>query len=340
MPSGERLAKVQKSPHYKNGSFQNRSVTPSLAEGYSTTKVFYDFFFTKYPQTIPVAQIPTTKTDLRTLPSEEDMLVWMGHSSYYFQLAGKRFLVDPVLSGNASPIPNSNRAFEGTDVYTPDDLPEIDYLLISHDHYDHLDYITIKALRSKVKQVICGLGVGQHFEYWGYDPAKIKELDWFEDLSLENNIRLRTHSARHFSGRSFKRNTSLWLSYIILTPDFKMYLGGDSGYDTHFKEIGQQFGSIDLAILENGQYNKAWQYIHCLPEETLQAAVDVKAKRFLPVHSSKFKLAHHTWFEPLEQVYSLNQATHRIPMLTPIIGQKVLLTDTTQQFDAWWKGRE
>lgn len=337
MPKEARLTRIMQSPNFRDGSFQNISDTPSFAEGYTPFGIFKEFFFTKFPQTIPDQAIPNTKTDLKQLPLEEDVLVWMGHSSYYFQLEGKRFLVDPVLSGDAAPLPKMNRSFEGADIYTVGDFPEIDYLLISHDHYDHLDYYTIKALQPKVKQVICGLGVGQHFEYWGYTASQIVEKDWYEEVQLSKDMVVKTHPARHFSGRFYKRNNTLWMSYALITPTYKLYIGGDSGYDNHFKEAGNLYGPFDLAILENGQYNKAWHYIHCLPDETLQAAVDVRAKRVLPVHSSKFKLANHTWFEPLDMLTKLNEQSHNLPMLTPIIGQKVSLRDTTQVFDKWWK---
>ncbi|MBX2966094.1 MAG: MBL fold metallo-hydrolase [Cyclobacteriaceae bacterium] len=334
-PAGERLKRIQQSPHYKNGTFQNVHFTPYLTEGYSAFSVFYNFLFKKHPRTEPADSIPSIKTNLHTLPADEDILVWFGHSSYYIQVSGKRFLVDPVFSGNASPLPGSTPSFKGTDIYTVDDIPEIDFLLITHDHYDHLDYKTILSLQKKVKTVICGLGVGEHFEYWGYDAGIIHEKDWDEEINLADSLNLYTATARHFSGRLFSRNNTLWLSFIIETPHRKLYLGGDSGYATHFAEIGEKFGPFDLAILDNGQYNVAWQAIHMLPEEGLKAAQDLKAKRLFPVHSSKFKLAHHAWDEPLKKITELN-AQHNIPLVTPIIGEIVRLDDEHQSFTHWW----
>src|SRR5690606_34041675 len=276
----------------------------------------YDFFFTKFPRTNPTDRIPSVKTDLKQIPLTENVLVWFGHSSYYIQLNGKRFLIDPVFSGNASPILKSNKSFKGSDIYSAEDMPYIDFLLISHDHYDHLDYETILKLKPKVKQVICGLGVGSHLEHWEFEDSKVIEKDWNQEIELTDGITLHTTPARHFSGRSFTRNNTLWLSYVLETPDFKMFLGGDSGYDTHFKAIGEKFGGFDLAILENGQYNEAWHDIHTLPEEVLKAAVDLKAKRILPVHSSKFKLAFHSWDEPLKQVTKINEEKYHLPLVT------------------------
>lgn len=335
-PSGERLERLRQSKNYSDGAFVNRSFTPNLTEGYSMPGIIYDFLFSKNPRQKPSRPIPSIHTDLRRFPVDSNVLVWFGHSSYFLQMDGVKFLVDPVFSGNASPIPGSTKAFPGTDIYTVQDMPDIDYLVISHDHYDHLDYETVKALRTKVKKVICGLGVGSHFEHWGYAPAQLIEKDWDETVELGQGMKLHTLTGRHFSGRSFSRNNTLWLSYVLETPHQKLFIGGDSGYDGHFAEIGERFGSIDLAILENGQYNIAWHAIHCLPEEVLQAGRDLRAKRIMPVHSSKFALALHDWDAPLKTVTQLN-ATYHFPLVTPLIGEVVHLDDSTQVFREWWK---
>ncbi len=335
-PSGQRLALLAQSPNYKDGKFQNFHYTPDLTEGYSMLGIMFDMLFKNHPRRKPVDSLPSVKTDLLNLSADSNVLVWFGHSSYFMQIEGKRFLVDPVFSGNASPIPGTTKSFKGADIYSVADLPHIDYLLISHDHYDHLDYETIIALKNKVGKVICGLGVGEHFEYWGYSPQNLIEKDWNQKVDLGNGFTLNTVPGRHFSGRGFKRNNTLWTSYLLETPKAKIFIGGDSGYDTHFKEIGNQFGPIDLAILENGQYNVAWQAIHTLPEETVKAAKDLKAKRFFPVHSSKFMLAMHQWDEPLNDVTKINNG--EIPMVTPMIGEVVNLNDEQQVFTQWWKG--
>jgi L-ascorbate metabolism protein UlaG (beta-lactamase superfamily) len=334
-PTGKRLEKVQSSPNYKDGSFVNRSYTPSLTEGYSMSKVMFEFLFHKGPRAKPKGVIPSVHTDLKNLAAG-DWLVWFGHSSYFFQTDGLKFLVDPVFSGNASPIPGSTKSFKGTDVYTVDDLPEIDYLLISHDHYDHLDYETIRKLKGKVKKVICGLGVGAHLERWGFRADDIIEMDWDTDIEPQKGVKVYGLTARHFSGRTFKRDQTLWMSYLLQTPTRKIYIGGDSGYGEHFKEIGELYGPIDLAIIENGQYNRAWKAIHCLPGENLQAALDLKAKRLMPVHSSKFDIALHDWDEPLKEMVKRNQKVG-LPLVTPKIGETVNLNDSAQVFTEWWK---
>lgn len=334
-PRGERLEKIKKSPHYKNGKFENLNPTPTLAEGYNYFHVIYDAYIRKKPRLYPTLTIPNIKTDLKNIPLDSNILVWFGHSSYFIQIVGKRILVDPVFSGNASPLPGTVKAFNGADIYTADDMPFFDYLFITHDHYDHLDYKTIINLKDKVNTVVCGLGVGSHFEFWGYKSQKILEGDWYDKFELDTNITVYLEPSRHFSGRSLTRNNTLWVSFLLQTPNSKIYLGGDSGYDTHYAQIGKKYGPIDLAILDNGQYNPAWKYIHNQPEDVLIAAQDLNAKRILPVHSSKFALASHDWDEPLSRITELNQ-TYNIPILTPKIGEVVLLNDTTQQFTKWW----
>lgn len=336
-PTGKRLERIQQSPHYKNGRFQNIHPTPTLTKGYTMAGQLYQTVFDKTARKSPADVLPSVKTDLLHLPPDSNLLVWFGHSSYFMQVDGKRFLIDPVFSGNISPIPIKNRAFRGTDVYTVNDLPEIDYLLITHDHYDHLDYETILALKSKVKHVVCGLGVGEHFEYWGYDPSVILEKDWNETVPVGENFHLHTATARHGSGRKLRMHNTLWLSFIIDAPTQKIYVGGDSGYDTHFASIGKKFGVFDLAILDNGQYNLAWQNIHMLPEEVILAAKDLGARRVLPGHSSKFVLGRHPWDEPLIRISELS-AQAQLPLVTPRIGEAVNLNDGRQVFQQWWKG--
>lgn len=334
-PSRKRLEVMKKSPNFENGRFKNLNHTPQLTEGHTILGVTYEFLFKKTPRRIPVDTIPSVRTDLLNLPVQEDVLIWFGHSSYFIQLDGKRILVDPVFSGNASPVPGTNKSFKGTDRYAAADLPDIDYLIISHDHYDHVDYETLIKLKPKTGTVICGLGVGAHFEDWGYSTNTIIERDWNEKIELDSGFVVYTTPARHFSGRGFSKNNTLWMSYVLQSPTLKIYIGGDSGYDTHYADIGNKFGPIDLAILDNGQYDVKWRYIHTLPEEVLQASHDLKAKRLFPVHSSKFAMANHPWDEPLIKITELNKSFN-IPLVTPVIGEIVYLKDDNQRFKKWW----
>lgn len=334
-PAGARLERIKLSPNYCNGSFRNLSHTPPLKEGVGYYEVFRKFFFDKSKRVQPSGPIPAVKTDLNTLDPGEDIIVWFGHSSYYMQLSGRRILVDPVFSGNASPFSFITKSFDGTNMYTPADMPEIDYLFISHDHYDHLDYKTVTALRPKVKSIITALGVGAHLERWGYDTHKITEGDWHDALDLGGGFKVTYAPARHFSGRGLKRNGTLWTSFILQTPKRKIYLGGDSGYDTHFADIGREYGPFDLAILEDGQYNEYWKYIHMMPEEVVQAATDLRANALFPVHWSKFALSLHDWDEPIKRVVQAARA-RELALMHPRIGQIVSLNDMQAHNEEWW----
>jgi L-ascorbate metabolism protein UlaG (beta-lactamase superfamily) len=191
-------------------------------------------------------------------------------------------------------------------------------------------------LKPKIKKVICGLGVGEHFESWGFDKNAITEMDWNEKVLADSGFVVNAVPARHFSGRGLKRNQTLWVSFAFKTPSMNIYIGGDGGYDTHFSEIGRKFGPFDLAILENGQYNKNWRYIHQLPEDVLKSFKDLNAKRLFPVHSSKFALAIHPWDEPLVML-AKNSKEAGIQLITPMIGELVYLKDNNQKFFPWWE---
>ncbi len=333
LPEGERFARIEKSTNYKNGAFRNLNNTPQLTGEGGFVKIMRDMFNAKNRR--PLKPIPSVKTDLLNLPPDKNVLVWFGHSSYFMQIDGKKFLVDPVFSGHASPFPFMIKSFKGADIYKPADIPEIDYLIITHDHWDHLDYKTVSQLRNKGGRVITGLGTGAHLEKWGYDPKIIIENDWFDHVDLGNGFTVDVTPARHFSGRGPKPNQSLWVSFVLQTPTSRIFIGGDGGYDEHFAEIGEKFGGFDLAILENGQYNTSWKYIHMMPEEVLQAARDLKAKRLFPVHNSKFALANHAWDTPLKTITEKNKTVGQ-QMITPMIGELVNLKDTAQVFSEWW----
>lgn len=337
LPDDESLLKIVHSKNYAGKSFKNISHTPDLTEGVSLWTVLYEFIFKKGVRKKPAGILPSVKTNLKTLNPEENLLIWFGHSSYFMQLDGRKMLVDPVFSGAASPVSFTTKSFAGSDVYAPDDFPEIDYLFISHDHWDHLDYKTIKAMKPKIKHIICGLGVAAHLKRWGFDASIISEKDWDETVELETGFIVNTTSGRHFSGRGFKRNQSLWMSYVLTTPSKRVFIGGDSGYDKHFKEIGEQFGPFDWVVLECGQYDKNWKYIHMQPEEVVQAALDLKATTLLPVHWAKFSLGNHAWDDSIIRV-SAAAAEHALNIKTPMIGSVLSLDDLNQETKAWWQG--
>ena len=334
LPSGPRASRIRNSPQYRNGSFQNESLTNAMAEDASFFKTMKEFVH-KSKSVKPAKALPHVKTNLKQLdPQTEPRLVWFGHSSYLLHLEGMNILVDPVFSGNAAPVSFMVKAFKGADAYGIKDMPPIDILLLTHDHYDHLDYKTVSALKGSVKQVVCSLGVGSHLEHWGFSPSKINELDWHETFE-SSSLKLTAAPARHFSGRGIKRGQTLWSSFIVQGARHRLYLGGDSGYDAHFKSIGKTWGSFDLAILESGQYNKYWPHIHMMPEQTVQACLDLNASRLLPVHWGKFALAMHPWNEPIERVMA-EASRQKVQVLTPRIGE-VLQVLNPEGLSHWWK---
>lgn len=329
---GGRLIRMEAAPNYRNGAFENLEHTPSFAEGTGFSDVLKTFFG-KDKRNVPDHEIPVIRTDLHALPASGNYYVWFGHSSYLLRLDGKTILVDPVFSKYATPVRVSIRAFDSEYTYTVEDMPEIDLLVITHDHWDHLDYNTFMKLQSKVRHIVTGLGVGAHLEKWGFPASRITELYWREHTNVDG-LQITSTTARHFSGRKFKRNNTLWSSFVLEGPK-KIFIGGDSGYGRHFEEIGREYGPFDYAILENGQYNAMWPYIHLLPEEVIRVAEDLKAVHTIPVHSSKFPLANHAWDEPLSRVTA--EAVRRdAKLVTPKIGQVVSL-DEYQELPRWWE---
>ncbi len=333
-PSGEHLEKAQKSPNYREGIFQNLSKTVRVEGTGNFIKLLWKFM-NKPEYTKPPKALPSVKTDLKNLPDGNPVLVWFGHSSYLIKIEGKHILVDPVFSGYASPFKTKSATnFAGSNVYGVDDMPQIDILLITHDHYDHCDYQTILKLNHKTKHIITSLGVASHLEYWGINMNKITELDWHDNFEIDG-FKFTSAPARHFSGRTFKACKTLWASFILKSKNHSIYIGADSGYDTHFKQIGEMHGPFDLALLESGQYNEMWHTIHMMPEETVQASVDLKAKVLMPVHWGKFALAFHPWNEPVERVIK-KAAELNVSLTTPMIGEPVIIGEKYPE-NKWWR---
>ncbi|HHR3248922.1 TPA: MBL fold metallo-hydrolase [Klebsiella pneumoniae] len=330
------LSQVEASPHYRDGQFHNQLPTPGFTGQKNMLAAWWDFLMTKRENARPAQPLPLVKTDLATLPLGQDVMVWLGHSSWYLQLAGKRILIDPVFSDYAAPFSFINKAFPGDYPWRAEGMPEIDLLIISHDHYDHLDYATIRALLPKIKRVITPLGVGSHLRYWGMDGALITEADWQQAVPASDELTVHVLPARHFSGRGLKRNQTLWASFLFVTRQQKIYYSGDSGYGPHFKAIGDEFGPVDLAIMENGQYDQDWKYIHMMPDETAQAADDLRARAVLPGHAGRFVLAKHSWDEPYQRLAAASEG-RAWRLLTPVQGEPVWVADKTQSFNAWWR---
>jgi L-ascorbate metabolism protein UlaG (beta-lactamase superfamily) len=334
MPEGERQKRILASPNYRDGEFKNLDPIPprrgNVIQGWTR------MMLTKKDRPRPEFPIPSVKTDLKALDKDADLAIWLGHASYYFQSGGKRFLIDPVFNTHASPFPFINRAFDGTMIYTPADMPDIDYLLITHDHWDHLDYQTVMGLKDKVGAIVVPLGVGAHFERWGFENEKIHELDWWDSVWIDDEMVLYAIPALHYSGRKLKRNQTLWAGYALKNPDLKLFFSGDSGYGSHLKAAAEAFGGFDVAFLDFGQYNEAWRWVHMLPQEITLAASDLDAKAILPKHMGKFSQAYHSWDDPFIHTVKASEG-QPYALIMPIPGEIVSLSEPQQYISGWWR---
>ncbi len=306
-PAGARLDRIRQSPHFRNGKFCNLDDTDVKISVKMFIRAIRKMVFGKKKALVPPEPMHMEKRDLKNLDKTRDYYVWFGHSSYLLSLHGTTILVDPTFC-TASPFSFINKAFKGTDLYQPEDMPDvIDYLIITHDHYDHLDHQTFKRLKDRARRVVCPLGVGSHLERWGVDLTKLTEMDWYESCSLQENWDVFCLPSQHFSGRALRRNNTLWASFLIKTPFGNIFAGCDGGYGPHFKEIGAQHPDIDLAILENGQYNIQWKAIHTMPSQLEAEICDLLAAQVITIHHSKYALARHAWDEPLTNEIKLKK---------------------------------
>ena len=318
--------RIQASANYRDGMFRNQLPTPQFTGDTASTRgTLWRFLTNKDTLRVPQQPIPAVKTDLKSLPTDNDWLVWFGHSSYLFCLDGKRYLVDPLLKPEW-PATLMMKPFAGTDIYRPDDLPDIDVLVITHEHWDHMEYATIRDIRNRVKRVICPLGIADYLRYWGYKDEQVIEMDWQEETAISSQlsaVRITCLPSRHFSNRLLgKPNQTLWASFMVEAGGRKVYIGGDGGYDKRFREIHERFGAVDLALLENGQYNESWKYIHTTPEDLEKVILDLQAKQVFTVHRDKFALSVHPWYEPSTVAHDI-AAKHNIHLLDAPIGTVV-----------------
>lgn len=339
-PSGKRLEEAKNSPQYKEGKFYNSIKTNTEFPISKYIKVMYQFA-TNTKGREPEAQIETSAFDAQSWESrneDEIMLSWFGHSSVLVKLDGKSILVDPVFGERASMFSFMGpKKFNYSNYMDVEQLPHVDLVIISHDHYDHLDYPTITQLKDRVKLFYVPLGVASHLESWGVPAENIKTFDWWDESSLDENIKLTFTPTRHFSGRGLTdKFSTLWGSWVIEGKKQKMFFSGDSGYFPGFKEIGEKFGGFDLALIECGAYNKEnWPDIHMLPEQSVQAALDVKAKIAMPIHWGKFNLALHLWKDPIYRFTKEAELNH-LNTHTPGVGDVLQIPSETNQI-YWWE---
>lgn len=333
-----REKKYTTSTQYKNHKFHNTKDVPKELTLKDNLRLAYTFFTTKVPNGKPQKDIIPKKINSDSLKAYNGTgrLFWFGHSSFLYQVDSKNILIDPMFGKVAAPhsLLGGNR-FNSTPPISINDLPEIDIVLISHDHYDHLDYETINQLKDKVKHYIVPLGVGVHLEAWGIKPEQISEKDWWENINYDG-INFICTPAQHFSGRKLTNGQStLWCSWVITSSKENIFFSGDSGYANHFKEIGEKYGPFDIALMECGQYNKMWSDIHMMPEESVQASIDIKTTKVMPIHWGGFKLALHSWTDPITR-FNKKAEKVNIKSITPKIGEEIKISDSTTVYSKWW----
>lgn len=336
-PSQEEIARYEQLSYFKEGAFQNPTVLPFYPDritGAGPQNWWRFLWFLLSNPNAPQTPLPLVALDAAsfTAAPAELAFYWLGHSSLIIELDGLRFLVDPVL-GNAAPLPGFVRRYVDAPIQRKD-LPPVDYVLITHDHYDHLEYATMRALRKRPEtHFVMPYGVAAHFRKWGVPEERIHEIGWGETFQA-GKVRVVSERTLHFSGRTFQRNTSLWSAYILQGEKSRLFISGDSGYGDHFADIGARHGPFDLAFIEIDAWNPGWPNTHMFPEEVIRACHDIGAKTLIPVHWGVFDLARHPWDESIRMIRALVNQDGTIRLMTPKMGEKVIPGETQTQ--DWW----
>ena len=322
------------SPQHRDGKFRN--VAPRRSPGFlKTLSIAWRVLTSKPDTTVPHAPIPVQALTAAALAEAPDASLFrLGHSTLLLKLAGEFWLTDPVFSERASPVQWAGpKRFHAPPISIAE-LPPIKGVILSHDHFDHLDHAAILELAPKVEVFITPLGVGERLIGWGIAAAKVRQLDWWQQTSV-HGVQLVATPAQHFSGRSLSDgDRTLWASWVIVAGDLRLFFSGDTGYHADFKTIGDRFGPFDVTLLETGAYDKEWPEVHMQPEETLQAHLDLRGRWLMPVHNGTFDLALHPWHEPFDRILDL-AATHGVRLATPEMGERLAL-DAPQPGKRWW----
>ena len=336
--SGERLKRVQASPHYHDAEFANTRRHPSLKAadvwGYLIEQFFGDQTRVP-PSAIPMSAV--APTSMQSPPPPGLRATWLGHSSVLIELDGLRLLIDPVFSDYASPFDGIGPKRFHPPPIAMTDLPVIDAVIISHDHYDHLDMRTVQYLSSNGTRFIVPLGVGAHLDEWEVPKNQIIELDWWESTKLKD-LTIVCTPAQHYSSRGlFDYKETLWSSWSVIGPEHRFFYSGDSGFADHFEKIGNRLGPFDLGIIKIGQYGPgaSWVYSHMNPEDAVKAHLAVQARRMLPVSWGTFNIAFHDWDEPIiRAVRAANEQD--VDLVTPRLGEVVIVGEPFRS-DNWWE---
>lgn len=329
------LARYRQSPHWKDGVFQNLVETKTAINWRQIPGILYKQI-KGHKEGMPKAALPVAPFDRERFlqPSDKAKFIWYGHSAMAMWIHGQTILIDPMFGDDASPVgPVRTRRFSKHPMRMLDHLPDPDLVLITHDHYDHLDYKSILHLKGKAKQWYVALGVKRHLVSWGIEPSTIEEFDWWDERTFKG-ITITFTPTRHFSGRGLTSMAKcIWGGWALKSPTENIWFSGDGGYADHFKEIGKRLGPFDFGMMECGQYNTDWAQIHMFPDEAVKAALDAGVRVAMPVHWAGFNLSYfHAWYEPAEK-FVQHAETHSLGYITPGLGE---VFEVEGKSAKWW----
>ncbi|MFG1845100.1 MBL fold metallo-hydrolase [Micromonospora carbonacea] len=333
--SGARAERAARSPQFRDGAFRNRASTRTMA-GSPDRNLVRELIFGKQKRR-PTAAVPLVRpADPPAAATDRELgVVWYGHASALIEIEGHRVLVDPVWSDRCSPsaLLGPRRLHEPP--VGLHELPTVDAVVISHDHYDHLDMATVRALTAgQSAPFVVPLGVGAHLERWGVPEDRIVELDWAESHRI-GGLTITATAAQHFSGRGLRRDGTLWSSWVVAGAHRRVFYTGDSGYFDGYVEIGAEHGPFDVTLIQIGAYDRAWPSIHMFPEEAVAAHLDLRGGLLLPVHWATFNLALHDWSEPVDRLWAEAKARD-VRLAVPRPGERVVVDDPPA-VDGWWQ---
>ncbi|AGH37337.1 hypothetical protein F542_21070 [Bibersteinia trehalosi USDA-ARS-USMARC-188] len=332
-PDAQSLVKIQRSPNFNGKKFINLEETTIQTgeEEISLWQWTKDKLIASSHNT-PRQALPSVPLNLSLF--RDGSVVWFGHSTVLFQTHGKRLITDPVYY-HASPLPFVVEPFKMQHTPTVEELSALDAVLISHDHYDHLDYKTILQIDAKTQRFIVPLGVKAHLQRWGVASEKITELDWDESVNLDG-VEITLVPSRHFSGRALNtQDSTLWGGYVVKSPDLSLYFSADTGYGSHFVERVAKYAPFDFVMIENGAYNDKWALIHEFPEQAVQAVRDVQGTKVMPIHWGKFDLSEHHWTEPVKR-FLADAKQYNLQVATPKIGEVFHIFEPLPH-EKWWE---